>query len=110
MHVILINIYFHNSQNFIKMAKFFKNLFSSSTLRIKEDDVVKNIAKSNKDITNNKDNTNDKDNTTKEVPSYDTQKKMSISRSGRMKHNAKLRGKLNDELYGKEVRTIIFIY
>lgn len=94
------------------MAKFFKNLFS--TVRVKDDDPMRSLSKSSKDITNIKDNTNNKDNSNNKdnninskdkdnAQNYGTQKKMSISRSGRMKHNAKLRGKLNDELYGKEV-------
>lgn len=67
------------------MAKFLKNLFSTSSMKIKQDKSTE-------------------EEPPRELPiPYDTRRKLSISRSGRMKQNLKNRGKLNGELFGEEV-------
>ncbi|XP_077297153.1 uncharacterized protein LOC143918916 [Arctopsyche grandis] len=65
------------------MAKFLKNLFSTSSMKIKQEKTEEEAPK--------------------EIPTpFDTKRTLSISRSGRMKQNLKNRGKLNGELFGDE--------
>lgn len=79
------------------MAKFFKNLFSHSTLSSEK----KKASKSKPELMSSED-----DDREFSAP-YDTRRKMSVSRSGRMKQNLKQRGALANDLYGEEVSQIV---
>lgn len=83
-----------------KMAKFFKNLFSHNAISSEK----KKASKSKPDLMSSED-----DDREFSAP-YDTRRKMSVSRSGRMKQNLKQRGALANDLYGDEVsRFLLFI-